>query len=552
MFRRLFAAGLALAAAAAAVPAQPPAAAAPPAGLDAVPRDGFLVASVDVAKLWDQPGLKGAFDWLAAAPKDGQPGPVEQLVGVAPADLARVTVYVPHIDRHGDPLPVVMATTRRPFNEARLVKNLIGDAGRPQRVPADPFGRSGNLIRLPEHGPFRVAVLADERTIILVPESRGGPDGGSAAVLVARLLARKADGPLAPALAAAPGSAVSVGLDPRMLGMLEELPPYAALFRAASATLTADVAADGLKAKLTLTFPDAADARRAGPVLEEGMADLAKTFDREAKRAADRGDRGALEGALFAAGRDVLRSAKVEVKDKAVVAAADGLGADAVAKLIAALPKQVAAARRNVEAQNNLKQILLGLHAHHDVMGYCPGDVGPDRKAAMSWRVAILPYIEQAPLYQQLDLKQAWDSPRNKAVLEKAEMPKVFEVPGRPAAKGHTYWRSFSLPKKAQAPQGGPWLTEGQVGPRMADITDGTSNTFAVVEAGEAVPWYAPDVLAYDGARPLPPLGEKGGDGFLAGMGDGSVRFVRAGTDEKALRAAITRNGGEVLGLPDR
>jgi hypothetical protein len=178
--------------------------------------------------------------------------------------------------------------------------------------------------------------------------------------------------------------------------------------------------------------------------------------------------------------------------------------------------------------------------------------VGSDGKTPWSWRVQLLPFIEQDQLYRQLNLQLPWDHPQNKAVLEKAEMPKVFEVPGRPAAKGHTYWRSFSLPRKAEPKDGRPWLVEGERGPKLATIPDGTSNTIAIVEAGEAVPWYAPDVLPYDGRMPLPPLGAKGGGGFLAGMGDGSVRFVRSKTDEAVLRAAITRDGGEVQGLPDR
>jgi hypothetical protein len=307
-----------------------------------------------------------------------------------------------------------------------------------------------------------------------------------------------------------------------------------------------------VKTRLSLTFAAADDARRAGPVLEEGLADLAKAMDDEAKVEAERGERGALPAAIMSVCRDALRAAKVEVKDAAVVASADGPGADALGKLVAALPKQVAVARRNAEAQNNLKQILLGIHGFHDTMNFLPGDVGPDRKAAWSWRVQLLPYLEHANLYTQLDMQKSWDDPRNKAILEAAAMPKVFEVPGRPAPKGHTYWRSFTLPKKSQPKDGRPWLVEGEVGPRMVSITDGLSNTFAVVEAGGAVPWYAPDVLAYDGKMPLPPLGEKGGDGFLAGMGDGSVRFIRSKTDEAALRAAITRDGGEATPLPDR
>jgi hypothetical protein len=411
-----------------------------------------------------------------------------------------------------------------------------------------------NVLTLSGNGPFSTVVLADDRTLMFFP---GG--GTVAAQVAAQLLSGRTDGPLAPAVAATATSAVSVGIVPRhVFALLAREPgdggltPYTVAFKATSATLTADLNVGGVKSRLSLTYPTADDARRAGPVLEEGLADLAKLMDAEAKREAERGDRGALPAAIMSVGRDALRAAKVEVKDTTVVASADGPNAEALGKLVAALPKQVAVARRNAEAQNNLKQLLLGLHNMHDTYGFMPGDVGPDRKTAWSWRVQLLPFIEQDQLYRQLDFQKSWDDPRNKAILEKAEMPKVFEVPGRPAPKGHTYWRSFSLPKKAQPKDGRPWLVEGEQGPRMASITDGLSNTFAVVEAGEAVPWYAPDVLAYDGKMPLPPLGAKGGDGFLAGLGDGSVRFIRAKTDEATLRSAITRDGGEVVGLPER
>ena len=198
---------------------------------------------------------------------------------------------------------------------------------------------------------------------------------------------------------------------------------------------------------------------------------------------------------------------------------------------------------------NNLKQIGLGLHNYHDTMGRFPGDMAPDGKTAWSWRVQLLPQIEQSKLYEKLDFKLAWDAPANKAVLEKAEMPKLFEVPGRPADKGKTYCRSFSSAKKAKA--GRAWLTAGERGPNIAGVRDGLSNTFAVVEAGEAVPWYAPDELTYDPDKPLPQLGGKDAPTFLALMGDGSVRPVPRKTDEKVLRALITRDGGEVVTLPD-
>ena len=106
------------------------------------------------------------------------------------------------------------------------------------------------------------------------------------------------------------------------------------------------------------------------------------------------------------------------------------------------------------------------------------------------------------------------------------------------------------MPKNAKT-NVAPFFKEGVRGPKFSEITDGLSNTLMVVEAGEAVPWYKPDVLAYDGKLPLPPLGDKERARLLVVMGDGSVRTFRPSKlGEKTLRALITINGGEVVDLP--
>jgi hypothetical protein len=63
------------------------------------------------------------------------------------------------------------------------------------------------------------------------------------------------------------------------------------------------------------------------------------------------------------------------------------------------------------------------------------------------------------------------------------------------------------------------------------------------------VPWTKPVDLAFDPNGPLPDLPSIFRDGFRASMAGSSVRFVRKGTSEAALRAAVARNGGEWLGL---
>jgi len=208
---------------------------------------------------------------------------------------------------------------------------------------------------------------------------------------------------------------------------------------------------------------------------------------------------------------------------------------------------RLAAAR--VQSQNNLKQIGLAFHNYHDTMGTFPGGFydASGKKVGLSWRVAVLPYLEQVELYKQFKLDEPWDSENNKKLI--AKMPKQYAPPGVDT-KGYTFYRSFSgmgtilpppIPGKAGTPAQGVKLTS---------ITDGTSNTFMCVEAGEAVIWTKPDELAYDEKKPVPKLGGIFETGFNAAFCDGSVRFFKPDIDEKTLRGLITANGGEVIKIP--
>ena len=90
---------------------------------------------------------------------------------------------------------------------------------------------------------------------------------------------------------------------------------------------------------------------------------------------------------------------------------------------------------------------------------------------------------------------------------------------------------------------------EGPRGIPLKDFTDGQSNTFLIVEAGDPVPWTKPADIPYDPARPVAVPRGLFRDGFRAGTGDGASHFVRYDISEARLRAVITRNGGENLGL---
>jgi hypothetical protein len=160
-----------------------------------------------------------------------------------------------------------------------------------------------------------------------------------------------------------------------------------------------------------------------------------------------------------------------------------------------------------------------------------------------SWRVLILPYVDGDDVYKEFHLDEPWDSPHNITLL-----PRMSSVYAPPSGKRykvpphHTVCHVF-VGKGA--------AFEGREGLRLSrDFPDGRSNTLLVVEAGEPVPWSAPEDIPYDPKDPLPELRCLFKDGFRAAVADGSVRFVTKGTSEATLRAAITRNGNDMLG-PD-
>jgi hypothetical protein len=165
---------------------------------------------------------------------------------------------------------------------------------------------------------------------------------------------------------------------------------------------------------------------------------------------------------------------------------------------------------------------------------------GKDGKPLLSWRVLLLPHIEQKELFERFRLDEPWDSPHNIRLLPL--MPATY-APYRRGVKtkpGYTYYQVFV--GKGTAFEEKVAISIGK------DFPDGTSNTILVVEAGEPVPWTKPEDLAYAADKPLPPLGGIRKEGFRVTMADASGRIVGKHVSESTIRAAITRNGGDLLG----
>jgi hypothetical protein len=192
--------------------------------------------------------------------------------------------------------------------------------------------------------------------------------------------------------------------------------------------------------------------------------------------------------------------------------------------------------------------MAIAMHNYNAVYGkFPPAAIGdpmqpePMRKPNLSWRVAILPFVEQEGLYRQFKLNEPWDSPNNIKLL--GQMPKIYKLPGDDKTKpDHTHYQVFV---------GNGAAFEKTHGHSLAEFPDGTSNTILIVEAEQAVPWTKPDDITFDPNRPIAPLLSKYfSGGAQAALGDGSVKMLSKSLSENELKSAITRNGGEILG-PD-
>jgi hypothetical protein len=216
--------------------------------------------------------------------------------------------------------------------------------------------------------------------------------------------------------------------------------------------------------------------------------------------------------------------------------------------LLPAVQSARAAARR-VQSQNNMRQLILaGLNYESAYRYYPPAyTASEDGKKLLSWRVHILPFIEQNALYKQFKLDEPWNSPHNIALLE--QMPDLFRSPVSNAKKGMTVYRGVGGKQGVfRSP-----IAKSNKGTSIANVIDGTSNTIYLVEASDelAVEWTKPsdglDPESFDAAK----LFGLYPDGTSIAMCDGSVRFVENSTDPETLKKMMTIQGREITPRPE-
>jgi hypothetical protein len=212
----------------------------------------------------------------------------------------------------------------------------------------------------------------------------------------------------------------------------------------------------------------------------------------------------------------------------------------AVGLLLPAVQQAREAARR-AQTKNNLKQLITALHNYHDTNRHFPTRANYDNngKPLLSWRVHILPYINQQALYSRFKLNEPWDSPHNRQLIRL--MPPTYANPNLPSGGVTNYLAVVGTDSVVST-----------TGVNVRQITDGTSRTVVLVEvdANRAVPWTKPVDHEIKATDPKAGLGGLRPGGFHVSMADGRVVFVPISVDSKYIQALATKSGGEVVERP--
>ncbi len=325
---------------------------------------------------------------------------------------------------------------------------------------------------------------------------------------------------------------------------------------AEQATFSLDVSDTEIDSDLTLKFKDSQKANAGSELLNAlrivGTNNLKQTYDRYQK--VDRGEFPAgLETRVAAMGLaiDMLNNLSIDVTEETVHASNQIKLTPEMLEAWLKLQTSLKQSATDTRSRNKMRQILIGMHNFYDrYQAFPPASAQkPNTKARHSWRVAILPFIDQSELYEQYNFDEPWDSKQNKQLL--SQMPQMYASPGMDQSKGMTKYLAI-VGSDTVITSDQPTGDKGHDGTRMQDITDGTSNTIMFVEAKKLVPWTKPEDLPFDADQPFDEITKQLAKTFLIGLTDGSVRQVTISDDDetqKTFKGAFTRSGDEAINI---
>jgi len=213
----------------------------------------------------------------------------------------------------------------------------------------------------------------------------------------------------------------------------------------------------------------------------------------------------------------------------------------------------VSEAARRSQSRNNLKQIGLALHNYHDTFEQFPsgGSFSQAGQPQHSWITRIIPFLDQAPLYNQIDFHQPWTAEANRKIFETRLY--ALQIPGM----GYAFDNGKSREENAKGYQPAHYAANSRVlnvnsGMKFKEITDGTSHTILAGEIKSNIKAWGDPINFRDPTLGINQSPHGFGSPFAGGAHvlfcDGRVHFVTDKVDPQLLKTLSTPAGGEPVG----
>ncbi len=568
----------------------------------AIAPDTIAFVQVRVAELWAS-DLAAQFRKFTAQAGDALIADFEKRFVPAPSEIESFTVLLSSLNfravlptgRPTDVTPVWIITTKKPFDRTALLKAMAKDS------------------RMRKHAGSEFHFIESQWAGLLILDDRTFAYGSEDAITgMLDAMAKGGDGPNPLRelyVAGADKHALFMGVNvpafvkPEMLKMVPE--ELHGLAKAKTWSAALDVAG-GTKATLTMDFATEAEAA-AGEKAAQATIAFARKFIAQGlayveKQAKGDGQPGSIANfpetsafILAAAGLrqvdGILKDLPITVKgtsvqtslnlDNILPGGSTAVGAGIM--LMAARYAAVIESERMVvfgqdsyeftERENRLAKVARAIEKYRLDKGHYPPPytVNKNGEPLLSWRVEILPYMENVfvprpyesgeyvkptkedrpfttvDLYKLFKQDEPWDGPNNKKLIER--MPDVYRAPYSVLRYPDSSYKTVTL---AVVGKGGIFESDRKV--KQSEVVDGTTQTLLLVsveEAGQCVFWTKPADIKLTAEGKLPANTLKLDKRFTVAYADGGTRTFEKGLSEKLFHAIFSRAGGEILDPKD-